>query len=340
MFAGGAGKRNMELQDQKETYGATSETGIGGRKVVVVGAGEVGSDFAYALMISGLATSIGLIDLAPHRAEGHVMDLNHGLPFVQPVRIYRGDYADCEDADVVVVTAGAAQKPGETRMDLARKNTEIFKEIIPEISRYTPRIILIVSNPVDVLTHVALKLSKYPASRVIGSGTVLDSARFRYLISRCCGVDPRNVHAYVMGEHGDSETAVWSQTNIAGIPLNEYCPSCDHFRTEEQRESFFNEVRNAAYEIINRKGATSFAIGLALVRIVGSILRDESSVLTVSTLLKDSYGLKDVCLSVPVVLNRNGVSRVLGIPLNESELNRLHASAHAVKGAMEGLGLP
>jgi len=267
------------------------------------------------------------------------MDLNHGLSFVQPSRIYVGDYSDCKDANIVVVTAGAGQKPGETRLDLVRKNTDIFKDIIPEIVRYNPRMLLIVSNPVDVLTYVALKISQYPMNRVIGSGTSLDTARFRYLLSRHCEVDPRNVHAYIIGEHGDSEVPVWSLANIAGVSFRQYCPVCRRQCPENEWEDIFTQVKNAAYEIIKRKGATYFAISLALVRIVGSILRDENSVLTVSTLVDGYYDISDVCLSIPVILNRNGISKILKIELDESEVEKLKASAAVLKKIIKSVDI-
>ena len=309
------------------------------RKVAVVGTGQVGSTFAFALMISGLASSIVLIDQRAELAEGHVMDLNHGLSFVSPSRIFVGDYSDCKDASIVVVTAGAAQKPGETRLDLVRKNNDIFKTIIPEIVRYNPRILLIVSNPVDVLTYVALKISGYPMYRVIGSGTALDTARFRYLLSRHCEVDPRNVHAYIIGEHGDSEVPVWSQASIGGVSFLDFCSVCERECPQDEREEIFNHVKNAAYEIINKKGSTYFAIALALVRIAGSILRDENSVLTVSTLLDGYYDVSDVCLSVPAILNGNGISKTLRIALEESEIKKLQASAAVLKDVIKTLDL-
>jgi L-lactate dehydrogenase len=309
------------------------------RKVAIVGTGQVGSTFAFALMISGLATSIVLIDQATDRAEGHMMDLNHGLSFVQPSSIRVGDYSHCKDASIVVVTAGASQKPDETRLDLVRRNTDIFKDIIPQIAKYNPRILLIVSNPVDVLTYVALKVSGYPMNRVIGSGTALDTARFRYLLSRRFEVDPRNVHAYIIGEHGDSEVPVWSQVNIGGVSFGEYSRACQKDCPQDEREDIFNQVKNAAYEIIKKKGATSFAIGLALVRIVGSILRNENSVLTVSTLVDSYYGVSDVCLSVPVILSQHGVSKVLTIGLDPSEINKLQASAKVLKNVIKGLDI-
>jgi L-lactate dehydrogenase len=307
------------------------------RKVAIVGTGQVGSTFAFALMISGLATSIILVDQATERAEGHAMDLNHSLPFVEPSNIYVGDYSDCKDASIVVVTAGTGQKPGETRLDLVRRNTDIFKQIIPRIVKHSPRMLVIVSNPVDVLTYVTLKVSGFSMNRIIGSGTVLDTARFRSLISKHCRVDPRNVHAYIIGEHGDSEVPVWSQVNIGGVSFRDYCPVCQRDCPKSERDEIFNQVKNAAYEIIKRKGATNFAIGLALVRIVGSILRDENSVLTVSTLLDDYYDISNVCLSIPVILNRNGVSKTLKIALDQSEIAYLRASAKILKDVIKSL---
>ncbi len=325
--------------DPERYLRASEEDPRDSRKVAVVGTGQVGSTFAFALMISALASSIVLIDQRADLAEGHVMDLNHGLAFAQPSRIYAGGYSDCEDANIVVITAGSAQKPGETRLDLVRKNTEIFKEIIPKIVQYNPKMLLIVSNPVDVLTYVALKVSSYPMNRIIGSGTALDTARFRYLLSRHCQVDPRNVHAYIIGEHGDSEVPVWGQASIGGVSFLDFCTVCEKECPQDEREEIFKQVKNAAYEIINKKGSTYFAIALALVRIAGSILRDENSVLTVSTLLDGHYDVSDVCLSVPVILNGNGVSRILRIALDESEIKRLQASAAVLKDVIKTLDL-
>ena len=326
-------------QDPEKYLNALKEDIADRLKVVIVGTGQVGTTFAFALMLSGLATSIVLIDQRPEVAEGHAMDLNHGLSFVQPTRVYAGDYTECKDSSIVVVTAGASQKPGETRLDLVQKNTGIFKTIIPEIVRHNPRILLIVTNPVDVLTYVALRLSGYPMNRVMGSGTTLDSARFRYLLSEHCQVDPRNTHAYIIGEHGDSEVAVWSQVNVAGMPLKDYCPICKRSCLAEEREEIFNQVKSAAYEIINRKGYTNFAIALALRRIVESILRDESSVLPVSALIDNYYDITDLCLSIPVILNRNGISKVIKIALDEAEIKKLQASSAVLKEVIEVLDI-
>lgn len=326
-------------QDSEKYLKALDEDLTDRRKVAIVGTGQVGATFAFALMVSGLATSIALIDQRPEMAEGHAMDLNHGLSFVQPTKVYAGDYTECKDAGIVVVTAGAAQKPGERRLDLVKKNTEIFKEIIPEIAQHNPRILLIVTNPVDVLTFAALKLSEYPMNRVMGSGTTLDTARFRYLLSEHCQVDPRNVHAYIIGEHGDSEVAVWSRATIGGIPFRDYCLVCEKQCSPGERDEIFTRVKKAAYEIIERKGYTNFAIALALVRIAGSILRDENSVLTVSTLVDNYYGISDVCLSVPVILNRNGVSKALKLDLDELEAEKFQSSAKVLKNVIKTLEL-
>lgn len=309
------------------------------RKVVVVGAGQVGATFAFALMTSGLASSIVLIDQNAALAEGHAMDLSHGLPFAQPALIYAGTYADCRDADVVVVTAGTAQKPGETRLDLVLRNAAIYQDLIPKIVAHDPKILLIVSNPVDVLTYVALKVSGYPPGRVIGSGTSLDTARFRSLLSRHCQVDARNVHAYIVGEHGDSEVPVWSQVNIGGVSFKDFCPMCQRQCDESEKVELFSEVKTAAYAIIEKKGYTNFGIGLALLRIVGAILRDENSVLTVSTLIEDSYGISGVCLSLPVIVSSSGVSRRLHLNLDESEIAALQASADVLKNVIGQVSL-
>ena len=301
------------------------------RKVVVVGTGQVGATICYALMMSGIASTIVLINRNTDLSEGHAMDLNHGLSFVQPATIFAGNYSDCKGADIVVVTAGAAHKQGETRLDLVSRNTDIFKDVIPKITVHEPGILLIISNPVDILTYVALKVSGYPMKRVIGSGTTLDTARFKFLLSRHCRVDPHNVHAYVIGEHGDSELPVWSQANIAGLPLKEDCSACEKNCAMAERDAIFEQVKNAAYEIINRKGYTNFAIALAVVRIITSILRDENSVLTVSTLINDYYDISDVCLSIPTILNMNGIARHIKIDLDEGEIHQLQDSAKALK---------
>jgi L-lactate dehydrogenase len=328
-----------EFDKNPERYLAPEGRSVSERKVAVVGAGNVGATFAYALMMSGLANDIPLIGRTPEKVRAHVMDLNHGMMFVPPTRIYEGSYSDCRDADLVVVTAGQPQKPGETRQDLASKNTEIFRKLIPEIARYNPRNLLIVTNPVDILTHAAITFSGMTMNRVIGSGTVLDTARFRYLLSSHCGVSPRNVHAYILGEHGDSEVPIWSNARIGGVPLRRYCPACDRQCPTGELEEIFSQVKNAAYEIIRGKGSTYYAVGLALVDITASILRDESNILTVSSLVDGFYGIRDVCLSIPVLVNRNGVAKMVNIRLEETEAEQLRDSADYLKGIMGELGI-
>lgn len=309
-----------------------------GSRVVIIGAGLVGATFAYALMINGVVSEIVMIDVNTERLEGEVMDLNHGISFVRPVLVRAGTYDDCKDADIIVICAGANQKPGETRLDLLSKNTEIFRGIINQIKAVgTNALLLIAANPVDIMTYVTYKLSGFDPKRVIGSGTVLDSARFRYLLSDHCKVDPSNVHAYIIGEHGDTEVPVWSLANIAGLRFTEYCPVCGKQCGPLPKEKIFEEVKNSAYSIIKGKGATYYAIGLALVQIVESILRDEYSVLTVSTLLCDEYGLNDVCLSLPSIVTRRGVEKKIKLTLTDEELAGLRHSAEVLQGYIRQL---
>lgn len=329
--------KNAFNQNPEKYTAALEDSSLRERKVVIVGTGKVGSSFAFNLMISGLANQIVLIDRSPELADGHVRDLNHGLSFVSPSRIKVGNYSDCQDADMVVVTAGVAQKPGETRIELVRKNTEIFKDLIPRIVQYNPRILLIVSNPVDILTYVALQISEYPMNRVFGSGTMLDTARFEYLLGEHCQVDPREINAYIIGEHGDSEVPVWSMVSIGGVPLNQYCSFCAKKCSEKDKKEMFENIKNAAYEIINKKGATNYAISLALVNIAGSILRNENSVSTVSTLIDDYYGIGDVCMSIPVILNNNGISKIVKLELNKKEEKAFKVSAKVLRKVVSEL---
>jgi L-lactate dehydrogenase len=310
------------------------------KKVTIIGAGFVGSTTAYTLMISGLVSELVLIDVNKDKAEGEVMDLNHGMQFVKPVRVTFGDYSDCAGSDIIIISAGANQKPGETRIDLVHKNTAIFREIITEIKKYNNDcILLVVTNPVDILTYVTWKLSGFPAVKVIGSGTVLDTARFRFLLGQHAGIDPRNVHAYIIGEHGDTEVAAWSLTNIAGISMEEYCNSCNQCEGQLSKYKIYDDVRNAAYEIIERKGATYYAVALAVKRIVEAIVRDENSILTVSSLLENRHGVSDVCLSIPTVVNRNGISRVLDLPLDDEEVRLFRKSAASVRNVIDSLDI-
>ncbi len=308
------------------------------RKIAIIGAGAVGSASAYAFMISGLVSELVLFDINRKKAEGEAMDLAHGASFVSPIRIYAGDYADCHDADIIVFAAGANQKPGETRLDLIEKNLKILRETLPKIiNQRNNSILLMVSNPVDILTYAALKTTGLPPSRVIGSGTVLDSSRFRYIISQHCHVEARNVHGYVIGEHGDSEVPLWSLANIAGIKVEEFC--CQYGLPCLDKEKVSEQVRKAAYEIIQRKGATYYAIGLVVRRICESIIRDENSILTISGLVNGEYGLSNVCLSLPSLVNRNGREKTIVVPLAEDELFALKKSAGILKEVSSRFGL-
>lgn len=309
-------------------------------RIAIVGAGNVGATFAHALLLSGLAAEIVLIDKNTAKAEGEAMDLNHAMPLVQPARIWAGDYADCAGAAVTVITAGSAQRPGETRMDLLQRNAAIFKEIITGVVQSNPGgLLLIATNPVDILTYVAWKMSGLPARRVLGSGTILDTARFRYLLSQHFGVDPRSVHAFIIGEHGDSEVPVWSLANIAGMRLPLYCDSNGLNCDETVLERIFAQTRDAAYEIIERKGATYYAIAAGLVNIVQAILRDQSTVLSVSNYIEDYYGINDVYLSLPSIVDRGGVERMLNLELDEKEVRGLQQSARVLRETLDQLSL-
>ena len=307
------------------------------RKVVVVGAGAVGATYSYALAQSGIADEIVLLDKNEELAEGQVSDLIHGQPFFPTVIIRSGTISDYADANLVVITAGAAQKPGETRLDLLKKNVAIVGEIAEDIAgQKSGGVMLVVTNPVDVLTYVALKRSGWKRNRVIGSGTVLDSARFRHFVSLHCNVDVHNVHAYILGEHGDSEMAAWSMTHIGGISLDNYCPMCGGCEGwSSRRKEIEQKVRESAYHIINAKGSTHFAVGLALVKITASILRKQNSVLTVSALVDGEYGLEDVCLSVPCIISDNGIFRIIDSKLADDEMKLLHNSAAVLKKAIK-----
>ena len=296
------------------------------RKVAIVGCGFVGSATAFALMQSELFTEMVLIDVDRDRAEGEALDIAHGMPFAGPMNIYAGDYDDAADA--------------ETRLDLVHKNVRIFKSIIPEIARRDYQgILLVVSNPVDILTHVALKLSGMPENRVIGSGTVLDTARFKYILGEHLGVDPRNVHARIIGEHGDSEIAAWSTANVSGIPVNDFCELRGHFDHDESMQRIAEDVKNSAYEIIAKKKATYYGIAMSVKRICEAIVRDEKPILPVSNFQRGVHGLHDVVLSMPAVVGKDGIEYQVPTPLSDDELARLHASAKALQEVMAGLDL-
>lgn len=311
-------------------------------KVSIIGAGNVGIRYAYALMMSGLARQIVIVDIDKKRLEGEVMDLSHGAPYISPVDISAGDYKDIAHSDLVVITAGKKQAPNQTRIELVKDNAGIFKKVIPEIVKYSPAsIILVVSNPVDILSYVAWKVSGKPANHVIGSGTVLDTARFRFLLARHCMIDPHNVHAYILGEHGDTEFPVWSSAMIGGVLFKDYCHVCrqkSNCNHQGELNNIFFEVRDSAYKIIERKGETSYGIGLALVRITQAILHDENAILPVSFLVKEFLGIEDIYLSLPAVVNREGVREVLNIELNEKEKESFKASGTAVKQIIREIG--
>ncbi len=301
-------------------------------RIAVVGAGFVGATFAYTLLLSGLAPEIVLIDVNRQRAEGEAMDLVHSVPFAPAARIWAGDYADCAGAALTVITAGAAQRPGETRLELSKRNAAIFRQIVPAVAQGNPGgIIVVATNPVDVLTYETWRLSELPPERVIGSGTILDTARFRYLLSEHFGVDPRSVHAYIIGEHGDSEVPVWSLANVAGMRLGDFASTQGIPCGPEQMQEIFRLTRDAAYQIIERKGATYYAVAAGLMRIVEAILRNQATVLSVSTLVEDYYGIRDICLSLPTVITRAGVERVLRLELSSEEQQALRHSAEVLR---------
>ena len=305
---------------------------VNSRKVAVIGCGFVGSSSAFALMQSGLFSEMVLIDADTKRAEGEAMDISHGISFARPMQIYAGNYDDITDAAIIVITAGANQKPDETRLDLIKKNAAIMKSIVGEIKkRDFGGILLIVSNPVDILTLIALKESGYPSNRVIGSGTVLDTGRFKYLLGEHLDVDSRSVHAFIIGEHGDSELAAWSNARLGGLKVNDFCELRGHFNHEQSMKKIFENVRNSAYEIIERKHATYYGIAMAVKRICEAIVRNEKSILPVSSLMTGEYGLNDVVLSIPAVVDETGVQKVIPIELNDEELTKLKDSANILK---------
>lgn len=313
---------------------------INPRKVAIVGCGFVGSASAFALMQSGLFSEMVLIDVDHDRAEGEALDIAHGMAFGSPMNIYAGDYSDIDDAAITVITAGANQAPGETRLDLVNKNVAIFKSIIPQIAeRDYQGILLVVSNPVDILTYVALKLSGMPANRVLGSGTTLDTARFKYALGEHLGVDPRNVHARIIGEHGDSEIAAWSSANISGIPLQDFCRMRGHYHHDETMEAIAQSVKNSAYEIISKKSATYYGIAMSVRRICECIVRNERSILPVSTMLHGCYGIRDICLSMPAIVGQEGIETPVPISLNAEEQEKLRFSAQTLREIAAGIAL-
>ena len=310
------------------------------RKAAVIGCGFVGSAIAFTLMQSKLFSELVLLDVNKDKADGEAKDISHGVPFAAPMKIYAGDYDDIADASIIIVTAGANQKPDETRLDLVHRNVEIYQSIIPEIAgRNFGGILLIVSNPVDILTYVALRLSSLSEERVIGSGTVLDSARMKYALGQHLQVDSRSVHSYIVGEHGDSEIAVLSSTNISGIPLDVFCEMRGYENPKEKLDLIAESVKNSAYDIIAKKQATYYGIAMSVRRICACIVRNERSILPVSSMMQGEYGIRDIALSMPAVLGADGVETHVPISLNEDETTRLIQSAETLKGIAQGLEL-
>lgn len=305
-------------------------------RVALIGTGAVGASYAFGMINNGLAEELVLIDLNRDKAEGDAMDLSHCLPFVSSrTKIWAGDYSDCKDAGLVVITAGAAQKPGETRLDLVAKNCAIFKGIVGEImASGFDGIFLIATNPVDILTYATWKYSGLPKERVIGSGTSLDTARFRYMLGAYFNVDARNVHGYIIGEHGDSELPVWSQTTVGTQPISNILKKNPQFKKEDLDEIFIN-TRDAGYHIIKRKGATYYGIGMGLVRLTKAILKNENSIITVSAYLDGHYGEKDIYIGVPAVINRGGIREIVELDLNETEQLQFKNSVDTLRKTME-----
>lgn len=312
------------------------ESKVNIRKAAMIGCGFVGSASVFSLMQSGLFSEIVLIDVDKAKAEGEAMDISHGIPFARPMKIYAGDYSDIADAAIIIITAGANQKPGETRLDLVHKNVAIFQSIIPKIvEAKCAGMLLIVSNPVDILTHTALKISGFEEKRVLGSGTVLDTARLKYALGTHLHVDSRSVHAFIIGEHGDSEIAVFSSANVSGVPLNDFCEMRGHYAHEERENEIAEHVKNSAYEIIRKKDATYYGIAMAVRRICEAILRDEKSVLPVSGMMHGEYGISDVVMSMPAVVGKDGIETKVPISLDEEEQQKLRESAEILRREME-----
>lgn len=316
------------------------EREINNRKAAIIGCGFVGSASAFCLMQSGLFSELVLLDANRDKAEGEALDVAHGIPFARPMKIYAGDYDDIADAAIIIVTAGANQKPGETRLDLVQKNVGIFRSIIPEIAkRNFAGILLIVSNPVDILTYTAMKLSGLPEHRVIGSGTVLDTARFKYQLGEHLQVDPRSIHAFIIGEHGDSEIAAWSSANVSGIPIHDICEMRGFYNHEDAMKEIAETVKNSAYEIIAKKRATYYGIAMSVKRICEAIVRDEKSILPVSNMMHGEYGIDQVVLSMPAIIGKDGIETQVPISMNEAEQEKLKASADTLKKVIGELTL-
>jgi L-lactate dehydrogenase len=300
-------------------------------RIVIIGSGAVGSTTAFTLLLRERMDELVLIDANRNKAIGDALDMNHGLPFLGKAKIWAGSYEDCSDADIIIITAGAAQRLGESRIDLLKRNVAIFENITDEILKHNSNgILLIASNPVDIMSYFIWKKSEFPFQRIIGSGTLLDSARFRYLIGDKLNIDSRSIHAHIIGEHGDSELPLWSLANISGA---------DILLKSDERQEIFNNTRDAAYKIIEAKGATYYAIALALDRICTAILRNEAAILNVSTLLTDYHGVSDVYLGVPCIVDNSGVRETLTLQINDEEKQLLHKSANKLKELIRSIAM-
>jgi L-lactate dehydrogenase len=304
-------------------------------KISIIGFGNVGVRFAYAAIIRGITRTIIAVDIDKERMEGEVIDLSHTAPFTEKVDIIAGDYNDITESDLVVITAGKNQEPGQTRLDIAKGNVELFKKIIPKIYKYAPSAIyLIVSNPVDILSYATYKISGKDWHEIIGSGTTLDTARLRFTLADHCDLDPKNIHGYILGEHGDTEVPIWSRVLIGGLLFNDYCQQCSRINEcnrEEILDDLFQKVRDSAYKIIDKKGETSYGIGLSLTRISQAILNNENHILPVSCYIEDYLGINDVYFSLPAILNRGGVREILKLELSDQEKEDLKHSAQTLK---------
>ncbi|AQP48887.1 L-lactate dehydrogenase [Tessaracoccus aquimaris] len=310
-----------------------------GTKLSIVGAGAVGTSLAYAALIRGAASEVALMDINEKKVHAEALDLAHGSQFLPPARIDgSSDVAVTEASDIVVIAAGAKQKPGETRMDLAEKTVDLMKKIVPGLVEQSPEaVFILVTNPVDVVTQAVVKISELPDGRVFGSGTVLDSSRLRYLVAQECDIAMSNVHAYICGEHGDSEIPLWSTSTIGGVPLSQWEEQTGQLSLA-RRSEITERVVGAAYEVIEGKGATNYAIGLAGTRIIQAVLRNEHSILPVSSMLHDWHGISDVCMSVPQIVGRSGVVKALELPVSAQELVGLQNSAEHIRSVAASLG--
>ena len=308
------------------------------RKCAIIGAGNVGATTAFSLMQSALFSELVLIDINQERASGEAADLNHALPFLSPMEIYAGDYPDIADASLIIITAGAAQAQGQTRLDLLRANARVFREIVERICKYNhDALLLVVTNPVDILTEITRRICDFPPHRVIGSGTVLDTARLKFLMGRHLGVDARHVHAFIIGEHGDTELPVYSSANISGLDLEHFCAGDHPTCSNADLDRLFCQTRDAAYHIIKGKGSTYYAVAEAVRRIVTAIVRDESAILPVSVSLTGEYGLSGISLSLPCIVGKDGISRVLEMPLSAEEEAMLRRSAARMHEVLDGV---